>query len=252
MLRGPGKFKDTGHFLTTEVTQKPACSVESQAKSFPLTKTMLLDFKFDYNVDLAPKTPIKEHSFSSDIVDFEHTYEITNEGLSPTNEDKAFYVYIPHVLLADPPFTDEHQARCEFLENIPKSFGSKDLSQISCNTVGCRKYNCTLKQGFAKIDPVGVILRMKFSPKLNSSGLITEKFDIITQVDMGSEVSRVQSKSTFKKNAVGSLAAIKRWWPVILGVGIATILFGACIYGLVKTGIFQKLRIYNKPDDYAS
>ena len=89
---------------------------------------------------------------------------------------------------------------------------------------------------------------MKANPnKLNESGLLSEKFEIITKFKMDNKEKI--SKSTFEKNKVGSLEALKQWWPIVVGVVIAAILCGLCIYGFVKSGLLQKLRFYDNPEE---
>ena len=254
MLRGSGTFRDNGHVLTSRLKQpQKDLSCSSQTKSLPINKAIDLNFEFNYKIEITPKIDDEVHAISEDIVDFEHLFEISNEGDSPTNKDKSFYLDVPKVVIkGDPAFTDEHQAECQFQGTTPKkNANAEKLSQITCDTVRCNRYNCSIKQGLDKNNKnnvVGVILRMKADPKLlNTSGLLTEKFNILTKFTMDGELKI--SKSTFEKNKVGSLEALKEWWPIVVGVVIAAFLCGCCIYGFVKSGLFQKLRFYDEPNN---
>ena len=255
MLRQYGALKENPHYLRTRLRQEPglACSSASQTQPLPFTKTIDLYFEFNYKIEITPKLDDEVHAISENIVEFQHLFEISNEGTSPTNKDIFFYLDVPEVVLpGEPAFTDEHRAQCNLQETTPnKTTHGKKLNQVSCDVFGCKRYNCTLKQGLDKNkenNPVGIILRMKANPKLlNASGLLTEQFDILTKITMDNKEKI--SKSTFEKNKVGSLEALKQWWPIVVGVVIAAILCGLCIWGFVKSGLLQRLRFYDNPEE---
>ena len=128
MLRQYGTFKDTGHFVTT--TLKPqsglACSSRSQSKT-EFNKTISLNFKFNYKIEITPKTDDKVHVISENIVEFQHRFDILNEGTSPTNKDTSFFLEVPKVVLpGDPAFTDESKAECKLMSTTTnKKFNGK-------------------------------------------------------------------------------------------------------------------------------
>ena len=251
MLLKPGIFNDTQHYMKFYFDHKKPCSRQTQDSNAIFTKTLELDFTFDVEIEVNTNTEASEleHALSDEKVVFEHKYKIENKGDSPTNKNESFSLFVPDVVQGMKVRFDENQVVCN--ENVPRisdsnpSIQKKESIEISCDTVKCHRYDCTVKAGLVKQDPVGIAIRMMVNPEQDTSGLLkSERFEIVTKLEMNGQVV-ASSKSKFEKNEIGKLEAILEWWPIILGVAIAAPVCGACIYGLFKSGVLQKLRVFN-------
>lgn len=256
------EFDSSGQHLNTTLIQVPPCSSQIENSNVPFnkfvtTKLLNLNFEFNYNIILNTKTPKEEYGFAKQMVHFEHTFEIKNEGVSPTNKDIGFFVYVPKMVqefnIKEITIHPENQAQCETSEitNAEDIDYKEKLGQLFCDTVPCNRFSCLVKQGLVKNKPVEVIVRMKFDPMMNKT-LYAEHFEIMTKLKLLATGDEIISQSAFKKNEgdVGSSETIQKWWPIALGILIGTVIFGGAMYGLYKKGMFSKLRIFdNKMED---
>ena len=254
MLKSSIDNLDEGsHYLNTSLTQLQPCSAATQREKLPLNKRLNLNFEFDYKIEIVSITPTKELTLSND--EFDHQFEIRNVKKSPLNEPKKFFILVPDVVEETQIFGVEDQAECH--ENLEKgriqsmsgasSKVADSLLQISCETHHCKKFDCTLKPGLITKEPVKVTIRMTLDPSQNILNFTNiERFAVVTKIKI--DAKEVSSKSIFNRNSVGGSEAIREWWPGIVGAAIATVLCGACIYGLKKSGILQKMRIYDNKD----
>ena len=249
-------FNEQSHNLITTLTQLQNCSDSTQGEKLPMKKHLNLNFEFDYQIEIVSKTPTKDQSISDDILDFNHELEIRNAKMSPLNERKIFTIHVPDALDGTPVFRNKDQANCREHQVIKTRLASPESGvsrkedesflQISCETNMCKRFDCTLMPGIVAKEPVKIEIRMTLDPNQDILNGI-ERFEVITKIKIDGE--EVASKSIFNRNSVGGSEAIWEWWPVIVGVAIVTVLFGACIYGLKKSGILQKMRYYdNLPD----
>ena len=249
-------FNEQSHNLITTLTQLQNCSDSTQGEKLPMKKHLNLNFEFDYQIEIVSKTPTKDQSISDDILDFNHEFEIRNVKMSPSNERKNFTIRVPDAVGGTPVFRNKDQANCREHQVIKTRLASPESGvsrkedesflQISCETHMCKRFDCTLMPGIVAKEPVKIEIRMTLDPNQDILNGI-ERFEVITKIKIDGE--EVASKSIFNRNSVGGSEAIWEWWPVIVGVAIVTVLFGACIYGLKKSGILQKMRYYdNLPD----
>ena len=250
-------FNQKSHNLNTTLTQLQNCSDSTQREKLPMKKHLNLNFEFDYKIEIESKTPTIDQSISDDILDFNHEFEIRNVKMSPLNERKNFTIHVPDAVDGTPVFRNKDQANCQEHQAIktrlasPKSGASRQeevsFLQISCETHMCKHFDCTLMPGIVAKEPVKLEIRMRLDPNQDNFNLTgIERFEVITKITIDGE--EVASKTSFNRNSVGGSEAIREWWPVIAGVAIATVLFGACIYGLKKSGILQKMRIYDNKE----
>ena len=250
-------FNEQSHNLNTTLTQLQGCSDSTQGEKLPIKKPLSLNFEFDYKIETESKTPTKDQSFSDNVLYFNHEFEIRNVKMSPLNERKHFTFHVPDAIDGTPVFRNKDQGNCQEHQAIetrlasPKSGVSRkedeSFLQISCETHICKRFDCTVMPGIVAKEPVKLEIRMTLDPNqdiFNLPGI--ERFEVITKIKIDGE--EVASKTTFNRNSVGGSEAIREWWPVIAGVAIATVLFGACIYGLKKSGILQKMRIYDNKE----
>ena len=246
-------FDEISHYLNTSLTQLQPCSAATQREKLPLHKRLNLNFEFDYEIDIVSMTPKKDLTLTNDA--FDHQFEIRNVKRSPSNEPKKFIILVPDLVEETQIFGFEDQAECH--ENLEKgriqamngasSKVADSLLQITCETHQCKQFDCTLNPGLIPKEPVKVTIRMTLDPNqiiLNIRNV--ERFDVVTKIKIDDE--EVASKSRFNRNSVGGSKAIWEWWPMIVGAAIASVLFGACIYGLKKSGILQKMRIYDNKE----
>ena len=259
MLRGSNygnAFKNDGQSLTTTLIQTRPCSDISQTGV--LRKALNLNFKFESNINLNTKTTEKEQSFATETITFEHQFQIVNDGRSPTDMDNNFNIFVPQMLQGEIKISPKNQAKCS-RQNGPISTNTgivEELKELSCDTVDCSRFNCSLKQGLDNVKTMGegvvVKVQMKFNPQ-NSYKLSNESFEIVTTLEMDNAKNKqtIASRSTFKenKNDVGSFKSIREWWPILLGVILGGVLFGGVMYGLYRKGIFQKVRLYDQMED---
>ena len=257
-MESSDNFNEKSHNLNTTLTQLQHCSDSTQGEKLPMKKHLSLNFEFDYKIEIVSKTPTKDQSISDDILDFNHELEIRNAKMSPLNERKIFTIHVPDALDGTPVFRNKDQANCREHQVIKTRLASPESGvsrkedesflQISCETHMCKRFDCTLMPGIVAKEPVKIEIRMTLDPNqdiFNVPGI--ERFEVITKINIDGE--EVTSTTSFNRNSVGGSEAIWEWWPVIVGVAIVTVLFGACIYGLKKSGILQKMRYYdNLPD----
>ena len=252
MLRALEVLDKQLHYVEVELMHIKSCSSRTQ-KEKETQKKLTLDFKFDVDLETSSTTETNEleHSFFDKRVVFKHRYKIGNSGTSPLNKNETFYLYIPEVaedldirINEDQAICHDNKLRSSDLNTKPND---KEWPEISCHTNNCR-HECMVKPGLVNQNPLVITLAMTLDPKQNAIQLFErEKFKVITKLELnGKEIS---SATEFEKNEVGKLEAIFQWWPIILGVAIAAAVFGACVYGLIKSGLFEKMRRYNKVDD---
>ena len=252
MLRVPEALNKQLHYVEVNLMHMKKCASRTQ-KEKETQKKLTLDFKFDVDLEISSTTEANEleYSFFDKSVVFKHRYKIENNGTSPLNKNETFYLYIPEVAEDLDIRINEDQAICHEnklrMSDLNTKLKNKESSEISCRTNNCR-HKCMVKPGLVKQNPLVITLAITLDPKQNAIQLFErEKFKIITKLELnGKEIS---STTEFKKNEVGKLEAILQWWPIILGVAIAAAVFGACVYGLVKSGLFEKMRRYNDFDD---
>ena len=246
-----GAFDNEAHFIEVLLDHKKPCSSQIQEKID--VKRLELDFKFDIELEASSTTDPSElvQNFFDERLVFEHQYTIENEGNSPLNKNKPFSIYIPQIVQDVKIRYNKDQAMCDQnnlrMSNSNPKLKNEESLVISCDTPNCR-HTCNIAPGLVKQDPLVVTIKMTLDPEQDASGLFErEKFKIATKLKIGG--SSISSTTEFEKNEVGKLEAILQWWPIILGVAIAAAVFGACVYGLVKSGLFNKARRFHNIDD---
>ena len=252
MLLEPEALDKQLHYVEVDLMNLKGCSSQTQIEK-ETKKKLTLDFKFDVDLETFSTTEANEleHSFFDKSVVFKHQYKIENSGTSPSSKNETFYLYIPEVAEDLDIRINEDQAICHENKVRKSDLNTKlkdiESSEISCYSNNCR-HECMVKPGLVKQNPLVITLAMTLDPKQNAIQLFErEQFKVITKLELnGKEIS---SATEFEKNEVGKLEVILQWWPIILGVAIAAAVFGACVYGLIKSGLFEKMRRYNDFDD---
>ena len=252
MLLEPEALDKQLHYVEVDLMNLKGCSSQTQIEK-ETKKKLTLDFKFDVDLETFSTTEANEleYSFFDKSVVFKHRYKIENSGTSPSSKNETFYLYIPEVAEDLDIRINEDQAICHENKVRKSDLNTKlkdiESIEISCYSSNCR-HECMVKPGLVKQNPLVITLAMTLDPKQNAIQLFErEQFKVITKLELnGKEIS---SATEFEKNEVGKLETILQWWPIILGVAIAAAVFGACVYGLIKSGLFEKMRRYNKVDD---
>ena len=252
MLHEPAAFDSQLHYVEVDLRHIKGCSTKTQ-KQKETKKKLTVDFKFDVELETSSTTEPDEleHSLFDRKVVFKHKYRIENSGTSPLDKNETFYLYIPEVANDVDIRMNEDQALCyeknQTMSDVNPKLTNKKSSEISCRTDSCR-HECKVKPGLVKQNPLVITIAMTLDPDQDVIKLFEgEKFKIVTKLELNNDV--ISSTTEFEKNEVGKLEAIFQWWPIILGVAIAAAVFAACVYGIVKSGLFQKARIFNDYDD---
>ena len=253
MLQKTGALDNQENYINTVLEHKKPCSSQTQDSSVRFTKRLTLDFEFDTDIKSSAITESSEllHSYFEDKVVFKHMYQIINDGDSPSNEKTPFFLYIPDVVRPPKIMYDDERVVCNLnsqrTADLTPDAKTKVPLEISCESDKCR-YDCNVMPGLVKDFPVEITVVMTLNPEQNAFELFKrENFEIVTKLKIDDEV--ITSKSKFEKNEVGKLEAILEWWPIILGGAIAAAVCGACIYGIVKSGLFERARIFHDVDD---
>ena len=252
MFHAPEAFDKQLHYVEVDLTHKKGCSKRTQ-KQKQTKKKLRVDFTFDVflGTSSATESDELEHSFLNRKVVFKHKYKIENSGTSPLNKNETFYLYIPEVAKDVDIRMNEDLALCyennETMSDVNPKLENEKSSEISCHADSCRR-KCKIKPGLVKQNPLEITIAMTLDPNQNAiKSFEGEKFKIITNLKWnGADIS---STTEFQKNEVGLLEAGLQWWPIILGVAIAAAVFIACVYGMVKKGLFEKARIFHDYDD---
>ena len=252
MLHEPVAFDSQLHYVAVNLMHIKGCSGRTQ-KGKETEKKLTVDFKFDVDLKISSTTESDEleHSLFDRKVIFKHKYKIENSGTSPLNKNETFYLYIPEVAKDVDIRMNDDQALChennQNVSDLNPKLENKKISEISCRTDSCRR-ECKVKPRLVKKNPLLITIAMTLDPDQNAIKLFEgERFKIVTKLELNKDV--ISSTTEFEKNEVGKLEAIFQWWPIILGVVIAAAVFAACIYGIVKSGLFEKARIFNDYDD---
>ena len=253
MLTKAGALDKQENYIEVDLEHIKPCSSQTQDSSVRFTKRLSLDFEFDIDIKSSTITESSQllHSYFEDKVIFKHSYQIINDGDSPSNENTPFFLYIPDVVRPPKIMYDDERVVCNLdlqrTGDLNPDAKTKAPLEISCDSNKCR-YDCNVMPGLVKDFPIDITIVMTLTPEQNAFELFKrENFEIMTKLKIDDEV--ITSKSKFEKNEVGKLEAILQWWPIILGVAIAAAVCGACIYGIVKSGLFERARIFHDVDD---
>ena len=100
MLQKTGALDKQGNYIDVVLEHRKPCSSQTQDSSVRFTKRLPLDFEFDIDIESSSITESSEllHSYFEDKVVFKHSYQIINDGDSPSNENTSFFLYIPDVV----------------------------------------------------------------------------------------------------------------------------------------------------------
>ena len=253
MLHAPEAFDKQLHYVEVDLTHKKGCSKRTQKRK-QTKKNLKVDFNFDVDLETSSATEPDEleHSFDNRKVVFKHKYKIENSGTSPLNKNETLYLYIPEIAKDVDIRMNEDLALChennETISDVNPKLENKKSSEISCHTDSCRR-KCKVKPGLVKQNPLLITIAMTLDPDqiYRIKSFDGEKFKIVTKLELNGDVK--SSTTEFERNDVGKIEAVFQWWPIILGVAIAAAVFVACVYGIVKSGLFEKARIFNDYDD---
>ena len=99
---------------------------------------------------------------------------------------------------------------------------------------------CISGKGWKKDEPYELVIKMDFNTDSVplKDGKIPGVFFLPTFLSIN-ETECVSASSYFYSSDVGKAEALRRAWPIYLGVGIAAILFGVVIWILYKKGFLS-------------
>ena len=100
---------------------------------------------------------------------------------------------------------------------------------------------CISGKGWRTDEPYELVIEMDFntdSVPIKEDGKIPGVFFLPTFLSIN-ETECVSASSYFYSSDVGKAEALRRAWPIYLGVGIAAILFGSVIWILFKKGFLS-------------
>ena len=247
--------------ITSRLLQ--ACKTVRDPIDYPHT----INLKYEYNIEFVQSQDENQEPINfeeNQDVHFSHTFEITNQGPSPTNEVLEFYLYIPTILVANTNTT--------FLaEDLPvnsKACTPEDIGETEPCTFQCTKYTCEIPKpvnstGLKKQSSIFGTLKMEFLAdtdfftELKDQGFLeqskrqrlknkikgkSDEFEFETIFKVKEE--RASMKTMFRKREtkVGAVAFVKEFWPFIAGGVGAILLFGVLMYAGYRCGLHQKLR----------
>ena len=244
--------------VTIQLVQ--AC--KDPALNAPLDYHHPINLKYEYNLVFVQSSDEYQEpiNFEEDQnVQFTHTFEIKNEGPSPTNETLEFYLYVPTILV-DKTILTFHAGD---LTVDPNKCKTKDIGETEECTFECTKYTCEIPKldnstGLQKQSSIFGMLKMEFladdsmmsrfkeeSKRQRFKDFIkgkSDEFEFETIFKVMNERSSVKTMFRKRETKVGAVAFVKQFWPFIAGGVGAILLFGILMYAGYRCGLHQKLR----------
>ena len=253
--------------MKTKVSAKDRCKLQSRNNA-----TLQFHLHTRYSVKpVAIRNGKAEQEMKNKTVT--HYYQLTNIGPSVSNEPYHFSIATPAMLDANVKGEPESSINCtkESVQGINNNdnermllrnvMGSTKCAQIDLKVDSTKagptdfsRHDCVIGQGWSKDDPYHVLIKMEFNtnmvPTTESENGKEELPDIfVLPTFLGTKTVCVVEKTELISAELGELRAIKRLWPAFLGASIALII---CIIGiavLYKTGVLNKLRIFNRRNE---
>ena len=188
-----------------------------------------------------------------------HTYELANNGPSDTDQEYTFYFFVPMKVMAlvmrKPKgitcgtFTTQHDLRGGFQKCL------KLNEKLEKNGDGCKRTTCKVARGWKRGSPKKFTVTMDFDPDILR--VVLGKDDIpghatlltaIVKPEIGSVQQRTLAVAStqFQSNRI-NVQKLK-YWPIIVGICIGTLIVAAILFALYRSGHLSKLRLWHVPE----
>ena len=250
-IKGITRLKNY-QLMKTDVESTDRCKLPSQ------TVRIIHNVPLEYR--LYTRYSIKALSKNKDKIEKEmrnssvsHYYELTNIGPSVSDKPYYFSLVVPKDANAKIKANPETKINCTIsggvaLHEISRSGFCPGVDSNMDSEFGIKfiKHDCIVGKDWLKNTPYHVIIQMDFNTNIipTVEDKLPDLFLFPTFLKTKDEC--VSEKTSFFSSDLGKARAIRKLWPIILGVCIALLIFVTAIVVLYKKGFLSKLRFYNQ------
>ena len=262
-----GANKENYAIIQTRISTRDRCSIPSGQQRHGHT----IDLKFrlftKYSIK-AVATKVEKAEQEMKNTSITHSYELKNMGPSITNSSSKFFVAVPKELNVKLTTEPNSAIICKRKSvRFPNSNFYNKLKSEDCSEVAQLedsstpmiaefiRHDCEIIKGWQKSTPYFVVIDIDFNtniiPKVKDEEGKEKLSDIfVLDTYLKTKDECVSAKTTFISEELGKTLAIKRMWPVFLGIAVSVLLFIALVIVCWHYKLFDKLRFYNNKEDY--
>ena len=262
-----GANKENYAIIQTRISTRDRCSIPSGQQRHGHT----IDLKFrlftKYSIK-AVATKVEKAEQEMKNTSTTHSYELKNMGPSITNSSSKFFVAVPKELNVKLTTEPNSAIICKRKSvRFPNSNFYNKLKSEDCSEVAQLedsstpmiaefiRHDCEIIKGWQKSTPYFVVIDIDFNtniiPKVKDEEGKEKLSDIfVLDTYLKTKDECVSAKTTFISEELGKTLAIKRMWPVFLGIAVSVLLFIALVIVCWHYKLFDKLRFYNNKEDY--
>ena len=262
-----GVNKEKYAIIQTRISTRDRCSIPSgqQRQSHTVDLKFRLFTKYSIRA-VATKDEKTEQEMKN--VSITHSYELKNMGPSITNSSSKFFIAVPkelNVKLTTEPNSTVicRQKSVRFPgSNFYNKLKSEDCSKVAQledsstpKIAEFIRHDCEIIKGWQKSITYYVVIDIDFNtnivPKVKDEEGKEKLSDIfVVPTFLRTKSECVSARTTFISEELGKTLAIKRMWPVFLGIAVSVLLFIALVVICWHYKLFDKLRFYNNKEDY--